>query len=732
MDEGKQRTEDDRGRGEAGGAEEPPEDRAEKAGRDGGTAHAPASHRRSGRRRRRGRSRGNAGGRERRSAGRRSRLRRALAFTGKAAALAVLLGAGAAAAAGVVAYRNTPDPAELRPQAGAELKGTSVDYADGEEAVTFGELHRIPVEREEIPQTVVDGVLAAEQRTFNTDPGVSPAGLLRAVVSGGASGGGSTITQQMARNYYDVLSQERTYARKLKEILISIKVGRTMSRDDILTTYLNTIYFGRNAYGVQAAAQAYFGKDVSELDRAEGAFIGAVIQQPGNFERYGADPEVERALEKRWAYVVDGLVEMYEADPGQGLSRAEADALEFPEVAARDSEGRFEGYKGYVKAAVERELRERYGLSDAEIAGGGYRVATSLREDLMESAERVAGEAADGAPAGTRAGLVAMDPRTGEITAFAGGADFLQEPDPSLVERAQAGTAFKPYVLAAALERGENPERLLAPDDAAAGGGAEEQGDGEEEEPEPGGGLLRPDRADDDGLLAGLAEETGPAAVAGLAEASGIAEEQFDTAELEPSIAVGTYQVTALDQARGYATLANGGVRMPAHLITGVTDQHGEVREPADAAEPASGTAAMSADAAAGTVRALALADLRERPVAPDDPTAAHTVAGMPGTYAGGRGAAWYVGATPNHSVAFVLAREGGGRIAPDAASAAAAAAGAWTAFAGDLLRDEEPVPFPGFSGLPDGGGRPPGPYVPDTVPPAREDPASETPTAAG
>src|SRR5690606_33922952 len=256
MDEGKQRTEDDRGRGEAGGAEEPPEDRAEKAGRDGGTAHAPASHRRSGRRRRRGRSRGNAGGRERRSAGRRSRLRRALAFTGKAAALAVLLGAGAAAAAGVVAYRNTPDPAELRPQAGAELKGTSVDYAEGEEAVTFGELHRIPVEREEIPQTVVDGVLAAEQRTFNTDPGVSPAGLLRAVVSGGASGGGSTITQQMARNYYDVLSQERTYARKLKEILISIKVGRTMSRDDILTTYLNTIYFGRNAYGVQAAAQA--------------------------------------------------------------------------------------------------------------------------------------------------------------------------------------------------------------------------------------------------------------------------------------------------------------------------------------------------------------------------------------------------------------------------------------------------------------------------------------------
>ncbi|MFW5416140.1 penicillin-binding protein [Nocardiopsis sp. CNT-189] len=710
MDEGKQRADGDReGPGGAGERpEEPAEDRAEGAGEER-AARAPRSHRRGGRRRRRGPGR--------RPAGKRSRLRRVLAFTGKAAAVAALLGAGAAAAAGVVAYRHTPDPAELEPQSGAELKGTSIDYADGEQAVTFGELQRIPVEREEIPRTVVDGVLAAEQRTFATDPGVSVTGLARAVLTGGSSGGGSTITQQMARNYYDVLSQERTYTRKLKEILISVKVGRTMSRDDVLTTYLNTIYFGRNAYGVQAAAQAYFGKDASELDRAEGAFIGAVIQQPGNFERYGSDPEVERLLEERWEYVVDGMVEMHGADPGQGLSRAEADALDFPEVAERDPEGRFEGYRGYVKAAVERELRERYGLSDAEIAGGGYRVATSLREDLMESAERAAGGALEGAPGDARAGLVAMDARTGEILAFAGGADFLREPDPSLVERAQAGSAFKPYVLAAALEQGEDLGPLLASDDAAAGTGAAEEG--EDGEAETGGGLLRPDREADDGLLAGLAGEAGPGAVARLAEASGIAEEQFDTAALEPSIAIGTYQVTALDQARGYATLANGGVRMPAHLITGVTDQHGEVREPVDGAEPASGTAAMSPEAAAGTVRALTLADLRERPLGQGDPTAAHTVAGMPGTYSGGRTAAWYVGATPRYSVAFVLARAGGGRIAPDPAAAAETAAGAWTSFTGDLLRDEEPVPFPAAPG-PE---RPLAPFAGDPAPPpAREE----------
>ncbi|WP_017592143.1 transglycosylase domain-containing protein [Nocardiopsis potens] len=706
MDAGKQHGDGGpEGLGSPGGAGDQARGRAEGTGEEP-AARAPGSHRRNGRRRRRGRGR--------RPAARRTRLRRALAFTGKAAAVAALLGAGAAAAAGVVAYRHTPDPADLEPQAAAELKGTSIDYAGGEQAVTFGELQRIPVEREEIPRTVVDGVLAAEQRTFATDPGVSVTGLARAVLSGGSSGGGSTITQQMARNYYDVLSQERTYARKLKEILISIKVGRTMSRDDILTTYLNTIYFGRNAYGVQAAAQAYFGKDVSELDRAEGAFIGAVIQQPGNFERYGSDPEAERLLEERWAYVVDGMVEMHEADPGQGLSRAEADALDFPEVAERDPEGRFEGYRGYVKAAVERELRERYGLSDAEIAGGGYRVATSLREDLMESAERAAGGALDGAPEGARAGLVAMDARTGEVLAFAGGADFLREPDPSLVERAQAGTAFKPYVLAAALEQGGDLDRLLAPDDAAAG--AADGG-----EPEAGGGLLRPDREADDGLLAGLAGEAGPAEVAGLAEAAGIAGEQFDTAELEPSIAVGTYQVTALDQARGYATLANGGVRMPAHLITRVTDQHGEAREPVDGAEPDSGTAAVSAGAAAGTVHALTLADLRERPVGPDDPTAGHTVAGMPGTYAGGRTAAWYVGATPRYSVAFVLARADGGRIAPDSAAAAATAADAWTSFTGDLLRGEEPAPFPSAPGAE----WPFGPFGGAPAPPAREEPGS-------
>ncbi|WP_156184627.1 transglycosylase domain-containing protein [Allosalinactinospora lopnorensis] len=605
-----------------------------------------------------------------------------LSRTWKAAAITFLICAGTAGATFAIAYLQTPDPGSLRPQASAELKGTSITYADGSEAVATGELRRIPVKRNRIPPTVVNGVLAAEHRNFYTEPGVSPVGLARAALSGGASGGGSTITQQMARNYYDVLSQERTYTRKFKEILIAIKVERSMPRDDILTTYLNTIYLGRQAYGVQASAQAYFGKDVDELDQAEGAFIGAVIQQPGNFENFAADPELEEVLRERWDYVVEGMVEMNEEDPDLGVPREEADRLEFPDVVDYDAEGQLDGYLGYIKTAVQRELRERYGLSDAEIAGGGYQVRTSLREDLMDAAEEAADEGLDDMPEQTRAGLTAVDPRTGEIVAFNGGANSLEETDPSLTERTQAGTSFKPYVLATALEQGRDINRLLSRDDGRAANAEVPRG------------LLRGDSETDDALFVSMTEDAGPEAVANTANFAGIAPEQFETAALEPSIALGTYQVSALDQASGFATFANGGEHRPAHMVTELTSDDGDVREPADAAQVRDGENVVSASTAADITLALTLLAGQARSLSTEpDPIAEHVVAGMPGSYTGDR-AAWYVGYTPRYSVAVNLFRTDGGQLserffAPDVAGST------WTSFMAAALEGEEPQFFP-------------------------------------
>ncbi len=152
-----------------------------------------------------------------------------------------------------------------------------------------------------MPKPVREAVIAAENRTFYRDKGVSVSGTARAVwstLTGRQLQGGSTITQQLVRNYYSGIGQERSISRKLKEIMIALKVDRSKSKDWVLEQYLNTIYFGRGAHGIQAASRAYFDTDVQNLDVAQGAYLAAVIQQPSRFANpEGSDLEAVRA---RW------------------------------------------------------------------------------------------------------------------------------------------------------------------------------------------------------------------------------------------------------------------------------------------------------------------------------------------------------------------------------------------------------------------------------------------------
>ena len=159
---------------------------------------------------------------------------------------------------------------------------------------------------DEVPDHVQKAVLAAEDRTFYENQGISPTGIARAFWSnlrGNSTQGGSTITQQYAKNAY--LSQERTYTRKLKEFFIAVKLDRRDDKDKILADYLNTIYFGRGAYGIETAAQTYFDKSVGDLTVEEGAVLASVIRSPAN---YDPDEDAER-LESRFDYVLDGMVD---------------------------------------------------------------------------------------------------------------------------------------------------------------------------------------------------------------------------------------------------------------------------------------------------------------------------------------------------------------------------------------------------------------------------------------
>ncbi|MCB0922038.1 MAG: transglycosylase domain-containing protein, partial [Actinobacteria bacterium] len=211
--------------------------------------------------------------------------------------LAVVVGLGVA-----VASIEVPKPNDL-----AVAQTTRVYYDDGKTEIgRIGEANRTSVTLDRISPEMQAAILAAEDRGYYNHGGFDPKGLLRATwnnITGGTTQGASTITQQYAKNAY--LSQEQSFERKFKELVLSVKLETQASKDDILANYLNAIYYGRGAYGIQAASQAYFGKTASKLDAAEAAYLAAIIRAPSFY----ASKKGQDELEGRWDYVVAGMVQ---------------------------------------------------------------------------------------------------------------------------------------------------------------------------------------------------------------------------------------------------------------------------------------------------------------------------------------------------------------------------------------------------------------------------------------
>jgi len=225
----------------------------------------------------------------------------------------------------VVVYLRTDIPT---PSAGSQAQSTVIRYAGGEELARIG-TNRQLVGLPDVSDAAQKAVLAAEDRRFYSEPGISPRGIARALLTnirggGGVQQGGSTITQQYAKNAF--LTSQRTYARKVKEVFIALKMTRERSKEQILADYLNTIYFGRGAYGIQAASRAYFGSEASAatLTPAQAAVLASSIRSPSGYDP-AKHPE---AAQQRWAYVLDGMV-------SQGwLSAADRTAATYPKTVA--------------------------------------------------------------------------------------------------------------------------------------------------------------------------------------------------------------------------------------------------------------------------------------------------------------------------------------------------------------------------------------------------------------
>jgi membrane peptidoglycan carboxypeptidase len=362
--------------------------------------------------------------------------------------LATLFGLGLAVvvAVGTWAWLTIDIPEENEV---ASAQTTVIFWNDGKtELARIGDTNRIYVPISDIPDDMQKAVVAAEDRRFYEHSGFDVIGLSRAVLNnltGGSRQGGSTITQQYAKNAY--LSSEQTYIRKVKELVMALKLELSLSKDEILERYLNTIYFGRGAYGVQTAAEAYFGVDAKDLTLEQSAVLASIINAPGAFS---PDTNME-ALQTRYRYVLGAMLE-------EGyITQAEYDAAvdNFPEITKKKESQRYGGTRGFLIKSVEQEL-SRLGFSEQEIYGGGLRVTSTFDRTAQRAAvSAVRDEAPTTGMQGVRIGLAAVQPVTGEVVAMYGGANYLADSLNNATQATyQAGSTFKPFGLAAATEDG--------------------------------------------------------------------------------------------------------------------------------------------------------------------------------------------------------------------------------------------------------------------------------------
>ncbi|MFJ9811997.1 transglycosylase domain-containing protein [Streptomyces sp. NPDC101158] len=351
-------------------------------------------------------------------------------------------------------YLMVPVPSA---NADATLQSNVYKYSNGKVIARTGKINREIVGLEKVPTDVQRAFVAAENKTFYKDNGVDVMGTARAAwntLTGKGKQGGSTITQQYVKNYY--LSQDQTATRKLKEMVIAIKVDQRMSKPEILAGYINTSYYGRNAYGIQAAAQAYYGVDATKLTVAQGAYLASVLQAPSQYDWTFAGPEGRKLVEERWNYVLDNMVEEGWLEAGQRAG------LKFPVPQKPKAPKGLSGQSGYIVEAANQEL-VRQGVSEEDLKAGGWTITLNIDEKKQKALVKAVDEQledqidrkGDKKQATVQAGATSVDPKTGAVVAMYGGVGATEHWTNNATRRDyQPASTFKPLVLASALDNG--------------------------------------------------------------------------------------------------------------------------------------------------------------------------------------------------------------------------------------------------------------------------------------
>ncbi|MEU6286235.1 transglycosylase domain-containing protein [Streptomyces sp. NPDC046988] len=348
----------------------------------------------------------------------------------------------------------------------ADLQSNVYKYSDGSVMARTGERNREIVDLAKVPKDVQRSFVAAENKTFYKDAGVDLKGTTRGVLntlSGKGAQGGSTITQQYVKNYY--LSQEQTVSRKLKELVISLKLDREKSKDYILAGYMNTSYYGRGAYGIQAAAQAYYRVDAEDLTVEQGAYLSALLQAPNQYDWAIASETGKKLAQDRWNYVLDNMVEQ------KWLGASERQGMKFPVPKEPKAAAGMEGQTGYLVDAANYTLKKQLvaqgAAEDMEQAKalvdlGGYTVTLNIDKKKQAALEKSVKAKLTGkldpkkrdVDADVQAGAASVDPKTGGVLAMYGGVDYVKHyTNNATRDDYQPASTFKPVILAAAVDQ---------------------------------------------------------------------------------------------------------------------------------------------------------------------------------------------------------------------------------------------------------------------------------------
>ena len=616
-------------------------------------------------------------------------------WIGILAVAVALLGAGAFA----YVYANTDVP---DPNKDFQTNVSTVYFAGGEQPIsTFMVHNRVSIPLSEMPDNAKEAIVAGENEDFWTDPGISVAGLARAVQTALTPGvdtvGGSTITQQYVKVMY--LTQDKTVSRKLTEIIIALKLGRDVPKEQVLEGYLNTVYFGRGAYGLQAASQAFFDVDAKDLSDPQAIALTAMINDPGRLDPRRGEKQAADLLE-RYQYTINQMVKegYLTEDEKAGIYD------QLPDFPNLPTDNRLGGPNGFIMNKVKTELKDA-GIEESLIDGGGLKIITTVDQRLQDTAIKTMQDMRDKAAANLRTKLnpdrdpmyyhpamASIDTATGGILALYSGTDAIEDSRVWAETKRPTGSTFKPWALVAGLRDGatlndrfdgNNKFKVGSDHEVTNAGGASY-------------GPVTLETATTKSINTAYVDlvqqmEDGPNKVIKAAEDVGIDTEGFDP---QPTIPLGFSEVSPLEAARGLATLVNEGKRTNPHVVAEVQDAQGNVIYRPTVAQDQT----VEPDVAQNAVAALAgvVRDGTARSVS----RLGYDVAGKTGTYYDSKAdetrATWFIGATRQISTAVVLTGGEHGYSDLGDTYGSTYPAPAWLEFMTVAMDGKEKIDFPG------------------------------------